>query len=261
VFIIAEEPTKDRFRVLQICQLKDALIEENLKQKQFTVSTPQTKILLTYDEKSELLSRLKEAAEHANTTGKVFGVPLVKLLEREKSTDGIPFVVKTTIAFLKLRKQTEGLFRISGGSVEVSKLKEMFNKIEENPTPPSLTGYSPHSIAAILKMFFRELPEPLLTYDGYKPFVSMSVTDVSTVKAFVKHIPKPNQVLMKYLASFLCSIASYESVNKMTLSNLATVFGPNLLYPREETLENILAIPKLNSVIQFIIQHHESIFD
>ena len=62
--------------------------------------------------------------------------------------------------------------------------------------------------------------------------------DVESLRYFVKTIPRPNQVLLKYLSSFLCSIASYEAFNKMSLSNLATVFGPNLLYPRYISLNN-----------------------
>lgn len=46
----------------------------------------------------------------------------------------------------------------------------------------------------------------------------------------------------------------------MTFSNLSIVFGPNLLYPEEETLENILLIPKLNTSIQCMIENYKDIF-
>ena len=80
-------------------------------------------------------------------------------------------------------------------------------------------------------MFFRELPEPLLTFDCYKVLINTPL-DVQSMKTILKNIPEPNQKLMKYLSSFVCAIAQYESVNKMGLSNLAIVFGPNLIYPR-----------------------------
>eukprot|EP01118_Nematostelium_gracile_P008992 TRINITY_DN3009_c0_g1_i1.p1 TRINITY_DN3009_c0_g1~~TRINITY_DN3009_c0_g1_i1.p1 ORF type:complete len:707 (-),score=234.45 TRINITY_DN3009_c0_g1_i1:74-2194(-) len=258
VFLLAEDSGKDKYKLSNIFMLKEAVLEETTKQKAFTLTAGQTKgIFAITDGTTELIPKLKELIDLANTTGKVFGVPLTRLLENEKSSDGIPNVVKTTTAFLKLRKQTEGLFRISGGSTEVASLKESLNKINEKP--PNLNNTNPHAVAAVLKIFFRELPEPLLTFEAYGPLIS-SPQDVQTLKKFADGLPQANRVLMKYLASFLHGIAQYESQNKMGVNNLATVFGPNLLYPRVETLENILAIPKLNSVVAFLIQHHQEIF-
>jgi len=263
-FILADELGKDKFRSLSIVMLKEATIHEVPAQKQAILTTAQNKQQITFfvEDKSELVPKLKELIQVANITGKVFGVPLAKLLELEKSQDGIPFVVKVTTSFLKLRKQTEGLFRISGGSEEVAQLKLMFNKVEEGTGKhPNLNTFSPHTVAGVLKMFFRELPEPLLTFEAYQPIIQIQALDVANVRAVIQKIPLPNQKLIKYLASFVCSIAQYEHLNKMGLNNLATVFGPNLIYAKEETLENILAIPKLNSAVRFIFQNYAEIFD
>ena len=46
----------------------------------------------------------------------------------------------------------------------------------------------------------------------------------------------------------------------MTASNLAIVFGPNLLYPQEETLETIMLIPKMNALFLFMFEHYTEIF-
>ena len=46
----------------------------------------------------------------------------------------------------------------------------------------------------------------------------------------------------------------------MTPANMAIVFGPNLLFPSEETLETIMLIPKLNALFHFIIEHYAEIF-
>ncbi len=77
----------------------------------------------------------------------------------------------------------------------------------------------------------------------------------------LRGLPKANYDLLKYLVNFLIFISSYGSVNKMTLSNISIVFGPNLLWPREETLESILSIPRLNGGIQFILESAKDLFD
>lgn len=45
----------------------------------------------------------------------------------------------------------------------------------------------------------------------------------------VQDIPRPNYALLKFLFRFLHQVSLYESVNKMTASNLAICFGPNVL--------------------------------
>jgi hypothetical protein len=82
-----------------------------------------------------------------------------------------------------------------------------------------------------------------------------------SIKTMLRGLPKANYDLLKYLVNFLIFISSYGSVNKMTLSNISIVFGPNLLWPREETLESILSIPRLNGGIQFILESAKDLFD
>ncbi|XP_028256192.1 rho GTPase-activating protein 1-like [Parambassis ranga] len=71
-----------------------------------------------------------------------------------------------------------------------------------------------HLAAVILKIFLRELPEPLLTYQLYNDIVNLASASP------------------RYLITFLAQVSANSEVNKMTNSNLAVVFGPNLLWGR-----------------------------
>lgn len=51
----------------------------------------------------------------------------------------------------------------------MNELKQYFNKGEV----PDLDKYSVHSIAGVLKLFFRQLPEPLFTFDLFDPFMKV----------------------------------------------------------------------------------------
>jgi len=53
----------------------------------------------------------------------------------------------------------EGIYRISGVKSKVQALKDAYNKSH----PAYLHEYEPNVIASLLKQFFRDLPEPVLT--------------------------------------------------------------------------------------------------
>ena len=73
----------------------------------------------------------------------------------------------------------------------------------------------PHTVAGLLKLYFRELPEPLLTFDLYDDFIeSHTGSDyqdkINKVAALIQQLPVENQILLKYLCSHLSRVASYR---------------------------------------------------
>jgi hypothetical protein len=84
---------------------------------------------------------------------------------------------------------------------------------EGNIEGDNFQNYQVHVQAAVLKSFFREMPEPLLTFDSYEDFLrAANLTDpqdrVSTLFAILKKLPKPNFDLMErlifHLARLVC---------------------------------------------------------
>jgi hypothetical protein len=93
-----------------------------------------------------------------------------------------------------------------------------------------------HSVASLLKLYLRELPEPLLTFSLSPAFLAAAVayrTDPSRglglIQTAVSHLPLGNAVVLRYLCQFLSEVVAKSDVNKMTLPNIATVFAPNFL--------------------------------
>jgi hypothetical protein len=94
-------------------------------------------------------------------------------------------------------------------------------------------------VGSLLKLYLRELPEPLVPFDGYSFFQSavkkLSIgmeAAVEDLQRALLHLPKVNINVLKYLVRFLSEIQDHSEDNKMTALNLATVFGPNILRPR-----------------------------
>ena len=70
--------------------------------------------------------------------------------------------------------ETEGLFRLSPSHLEVSTIKDMYDAGKDPDLATKCT--SPHTAAGLLKLFFRKLPEPLLTYELYDCFMAANGT-------------------------------------------------------------------------------------
>lgn len=96
-----------------------------------------------------------------------------------------------------------------------------------------------NAIAGTLKLYFRELPEPLFTDELHSNFtegiaLSDSVAKESCMLNLLLSLPEPNLMTFLFLLDHLKRVAENESTNKMSFHNLATVFGPTLLRPSEK---------------------------
>lgn len=180
------------------------------------------------------------------TRGKVFGVPLADLPTGESN---IPIVVDRLITTIEMTGlYTEGLYRKSGLS---SKVRELRRLLDESPEEgvDRLDLYAVHVRASVLKSFFRELPEPLLTFDLYDDFILASqISDpqerVSTIFTILRKLPKPNFDLVERLIFHLARVALGEDHNRMGPNALAIVFAPCILrthkvQPAQDSLHDI----------------------
>lgn len=113
----------------------------------------------------------KFGSKSANDEDKVqplFGVSLPE--------DNLPFLVTVGLQLLEERSMdSEGLFRLSGDNSQMQLLKKEFDEgkyATEEATREILSKQKEHTISGMVKMYFRELPEPLLTFDHYDMFIA-----------------------------------------------------------------------------------------
>ena len=62
----------------------------------------------------------------------------------------------------------EGVFRKNGN---IRRLKELAEAIDKDPTSVNLSDDNPVQVAALLKKFLRDLPDPLLTFKLHRLFI------------------------------------------------------------------------------------------
>uniref|UniRef100_A0A673A0N6 GEM interacting protein n=1 Tax=Sphaeramia orbicularis TaxID=375764 RepID=A0A673A0N6_9TELE len=208
--------------------------------------------------------------------GTVFGVDL-SMMPRDR-LDEVPFVVLLCTSEIESRAlSVQGVYRVSGSKPRVQKLCQAFEMQKEQV---DLSDLSPHDITSILKHFFKELPEPLLTFDLYNDFIAVgktiqhlsereSLPDTNEIMDVVHNLQKLLQKLPPYcystLQHMMCHLqkVSENCENKMSPSNLGIVFGPTLLRPLVSTDMSMLALLETSYqavLIEFLITHNDKIF-
>lgn len=225
---------------------------------------------------------------------------MYSLLEKNCG-DPIPPIVKSCINYLEQDTclDTEGIFRRSGVVPVVKDVQRAFNQGEkvnfDELESTHGSDVSVHVAAVILKSFLRELTEPLLTFCLYDDVINFQQISggpspqqrqekLNYAKNLVNKLPEPNyQVsllvfslttllfphlcsqLLKYIVIFLAKIMDHSEFNKMNASNLAILFGPNLLWSKssnsQPALSSLDAITAINHFTEFILRNYEQLFD
>ncbi|XP_075778770.1 rho GTPase-activating protein 12 isoform X5 [Pelodiscus sinensis] len=204
---------------------------------------------------------LQAVREKGYIKDQVFGSNLISLCQRENSS--VPKFVKLCIEHVEEHGlDVDGLYRVSGNLAVIQKLRFAVNHDEKLDLNDS-KWEDIHVITGALKMFFRELPEPLFTYNHFNDFVNAIKQEprqrVHAVKDLIKQLPKPNQDTMQILFRHLKRVVENGEKNRMTYQSIAIVFGPTLLKPEKET-GNMVHTVYQNQIVELILLELNSIF-
>ncbi|KAK7925127.1 hypothetical protein WMY93_007437 [Mugilogobius chulae] len=196
---------------------------------------------------------------------RVFGQRLEEtvLYERKYGVRLVPLVVEQCVNFIRDRGLHEvGLFRQPGQTRMVQELRQAYDS-GERPMFDSSTDV--HTVASLLKLYLRQLPEPLVPYSHYQHFLQCGrklSTDrsrgLAELRYLLHELPVANFNLLNFICQFLNEVQSYSSSNKMSCQNLATVFGPNILRSKAEDPQSIVGGAAMVQVLmlEFIREYH-----
>ncbi|XP_056022909.1 unconventional myosin-IXa-like isoform X21 [Ostrea edulis] len=203
-----------------------------------------------------LIVHLNKMAQ--NPGSKVYGVPLASLVSDERK---IPVIVERLIVAIETHGMyTIGVYRKSGANAKVKQLKQNIDSGKEDLTAVDIDEYPIHTLTTMLKYFFRELPEPLLTFELYDDFLrTAEIQDekerVQAIYAVIDKLPKPNYNLLERLIFHLARIANNEALNKMSPNGLAIIFAPALLRTNKklQAQDTLNQVPRQTAVIKQVI--------
>lgn len=196
----------------------------------------------------------------------VFGAELSRLLA--DTGDDVPQVVRICTQFIEEHGVINGIYRASGISSNIQRIKTMFDE----QRVPSLAGdpavvHDIHSISSVLKLYFRMLPTPLVTYDLYPHLVLASKqTEARRGEKFreiLQRLPPSHYRTMDWLMRHLFRMSQQSDRTGMTSKNLAIVWSPNILRCDVSELDTQDALQDvgLQAVItEFLIRCSTSVF-
>ncbi|KAI9754438.1 MAG: SET domain-containing protein 4 [Chaenotheca gracillima] len=195
----------------------------------------------------------------------VFGVPLDTLFRRDASA--VPMVVSQCLQAVDLYGlDVEGIYRLSGTGSHVNRIKAIF---DNGSAPvdfrnPDDFMNDVNSVAGVLKQFFRDLPDPLLTSEHYAEFIEAAKLDDETIRrdsvhAIINSLPDPNYATLRALILHLHRVQEHSASNRMNAGNLAICFGPTLM--GSNTGPNIADAGYQVTVVNSILHNTYQIFD
>jgi len=183
----------------------------------------------------------------------------------DRNSNEVPVIVDSCCEYLeKNGLKEEGIFRLSASLTEIRSLKKLF----DDGNQVDLTGKNVHLVAGVLKLFFMDYEESILTSELYDAFLeSVDVPEIGRIdciSAVVEKLPPGNKVITQRLFRLLAMISQEENViyTKMNPKNLGIVFGPSLLRKNSQSLEDTLKdTNRICTLIEILIENRNKIFD
>ncbi|XP_030388448.1 uncharacterized protein LOC115634708 [Scaptodrosophila lebanonensis] len=255
--------------------------ELELNTDEFDLDTPCHEIV--YEDKGKLKKWNRLPKKHRLGHSGSIGVPTACASRNSPSeclqkpiNPGFQMHLQELKEFLMLEKNLiqEGLFRKTGSVSRQNELR--VNLQHEKSLHLGRSGFSAHDCATVFKSFLSELPEPLLTDAHYPihlqiaPMCQALATRatfenqqhlLSSIQLLMLLLPEDNRVLLHHIIEMLHAVAQHESVNKMSAGNLATLFTPHLICPRNLPPEVLHYTAKqMSSIITYMILRGLEIF-
>uniref|UniRef100_A0A670JRU6 Rho GTPase activating protein 30 n=1 Tax=Podarcis muralis TaxID=64176 RepID=A0A670JRU6_PODMU len=185
----------------------------------------------------------------------------------------VPQVLKSCTEFVEQHGIVDGIYRLSGVSSNIQKLRLEFDNDRGSPDlNKDLYLQDIHCVSSLCKAYFRELPNPLLTYQLYDKFadavaIQMEEGRLEKIKDVLKELPVPHYRTLEFLMKHLVHMASFSSETNMHVRNLAIVWAPNLL--RSKDIEScgfngtaaFMEVRVQSIVVEFILTHVDQIFN
>uniref|UniRef100_A0A8C4SQR6 Rho GTPase-activating protein 29 n=1 Tax=Erpetoichthys calabaricus TaxID=27687 RepID=A0A8C4SQR6_ERPCA len=204
----------------------------------------------------------------------LFGIDFTQAAKN--NPDGIPFIIKKCTSEIENRAlNIKGIYRVNGAKSRVEKLCQAF---ENGKDLVELSDLYPHDISNVLKLYLRQLPEPLILFRLYneliglakesqqvmidevdgqnpgseKPAVSIQLNRIIfKIRDLLKQLPPAHYNTLRYLISHLHRVADKEEENKMS--------------PRQTdadvSLSSLVDYPYQARIVELLITHFDKMFD
>ncbi|TRY76272.1 hypothetical protein TCAL_12003 [Tigriopus californicus] len=191
---------------------------------------------------------------------------LSDLGEEGKRPEVVPLFVRKCI--LEIEKgdflKTDGVYRQSGNLSHIQKIRL---QVDQGNFAILETVDDVHVLTGALKLFFRELKEPLIPWDCVDKLLkaSSSTNKKSKLKLMrdtLQAMPRVHRATLKALLTHLLRVTEFKELNRMQIPNLAIVFGPTLMWPPSHAMTQNMALDMMqqNIIVESLLNNLALIF-
>ncbi|XP_030420712.1 protein FAM13A isoform X6 [Gopherus evgoodei] len=224
----------------------------------------QSKSAVRLKEDMKKIAALPLSKQRDDSCQKVFGVSLQDLQQQGLTKNGLPAVVWNTVEYLTQHGLTqEGIFRVNGNKKMVDRLRLKYDQGEEVELAKDADVCS---VASLLKLFLRELPDGVITSALHPRFIQLyqdprnDAEKENNLKELIKELPDANYCLLKYLCRFLTRVADHHTVNRMNIFSLAIIFGPSCFHV-PSGFEGMKEQEICNKIMAKMLENYNTLFE
>eukprot|EP01080_Neovahlkampfia_damariscottae_P011330 gene11330-4142_t len=178
-----------------------------------------------------------------------------------KEMNEYPLFLIRGLDFIKEKGiKSEGIFRIAAAKTDLLKIKDKLNSKETIDFSQIEKKYGIEIISDLVKLFLRELPEPICTFECYDMFLAVTKNKEEKerkllLKKVLNYLPSSNKKILSHLCLTLHEISQNSKINKMTTTNLAVVFSPNILSHVNISFANVVVeLKQSQDVVELLIR-------
>uniref|UniRef100_A0A915CYE7 Uncharacterized protein n=1 Tax=Ditylenchus dipsaci TaxID=166011 RepID=A0A915CYE7_9BILA len=191
---------------------------------------------------------------------KFFGADLSYLIDEEQQ---VPVLLNKLLMTIEVKALfVEGIYRKSGALAVIRTVRRSIETVEDIDSI-CFEDVPVHVLTSLVKAFFRELVDPLITQELYENFVNVSEVKESNerircLRVMVELLPKTNKCVLDRLMYHLARVAHQDSINLMNAANLAVIFAPCILRNTHSVhaQEQLMDVQKQAICVQALIEEN-----
>ncbi|KAF6209645.1 hypothetical protein GE061_015393 [Apolygus lucorum] len=212
-------------------------------------------------------SPVSPTAPISNPEGATIGVPL-ELCPKSIVNPYVPFLVELCTRIVEDKGlDVIGIYRVPGNTAAITSLTDAVNKgFKETFLDQDPRWSDVNVISSLLKLFFRKLPDCLLTTELYPSFIKANKMDdpyqrITSIRNLVHELPDYNHQTLRHLMMHLKLVVEHSVINKMEARNLAIVFGPNLVRANDDNMVTMVTdMSHQCRIVETLIQYADWCF-
>ncbi|XP_019936841.2 rho GTPase-activating protein 45 isoform X1 [Paralichthys olivaceus] len=160
------------------------------------------------------------------------------------ASDGIPFIITKCISEIERRAlKMKGIYRVNGVKTRVEKLCQAF---ENGKELVELSQCSPHDISNVLKLYLRQLPEPIMLFRLYNSLMGLAKESLQS----------EGETSEREEVSSVLGSANPAGGRGPELVDLGPNTDPDILVLVDKLKELLKELPKANiATLRYIIRH------